>query len=193
MSYDKEDADNVENDIVEESHVRRIKKDAYFVASSDSPGLIIRQLLPSGRFPQMLLWRCCNSPRRLTKRRHSRQDTTRQGERGSRTASLLDQRLWTNNSSSERRPGWATAVNGDGSSGASSSSINGSNSFGTSSINGSNIFGSFSNLDSNQWSKLLTLLNNPTPTQTDTLFSMKNLWILDSGCSHHMTGRKDFL
>ncbi|KAI5666376.1 hypothetical protein M9H77_16229 [Catharanthus roseus] len=37
----QKDAGNVENDMIKESHDRRIKKDAYFVASSDGPGLII--------------------------------------------------------------------------------------------------------------------------------------------------------
>ncbi|KAI5666937.1 hypothetical protein M9H77_16790 [Catharanthus roseus] len=50
-----------------------------------------------------------------------------------------------------------------------------------------------SNLSSEQWSKLLTFINNKDVTQFDKLSSMKNLWILDSGCSHHMTGRKYFL
>ncbi|KAI5672571.1 hypothetical protein M9H77_12935 [Catharanthus roseus] len=49
------------------------------------------------------------------------------------------------------------------------------------------------NLSSEQWSKLLTFINNTDVTQSDKLSSMKNLWILDSGCSHDMTGRKDFL
>ncbi|KAI5672160.1 hypothetical protein M9H77_12524 [Catharanthus roseus] len=40
-SYDKEDTGNIDNDMVEESHVRKIKKDAYYVASFDGPGLII--------------------------------------------------------------------------------------------------------------------------------------------------------
>ncbi|KAI5657384.1 hypothetical protein M9H77_26177 [Catharanthus roseus] len=74
--------------------------------------------------------------------------------------------------------------------GSDFSSINGSRAL--SSINDSNKFGSFPHLDSEQWSKLLTLLNNPNSAQTDTLSGMKNLWILDSGYSDHMTGRKDF-
>ncbi|KAI5659158.1 hypothetical protein M9H77_27951 [Catharanthus roseus] len=41
MSYDKEDIGNVNNDMVQESHVSKIKKDAYYMASSDGPGLII--------------------------------------------------------------------------------------------------------------------------------------------------------
>ncbi|KAI5669161.1 hypothetical protein M9H77_19014 [Catharanthus roseus] len=32
---------NVDDDIVEESHVRRMKKDGYYVASTDGPGLIL--------------------------------------------------------------------------------------------------------------------------------------------------------
>ncbi|KAI5662804.1 hypothetical protein M9H77_22127 [Catharanthus roseus] len=32
---------NVDNDMVEESHAHRIKKDAYYVASADGPGLIL--------------------------------------------------------------------------------------------------------------------------------------------------------
>ncbi|KAI5652700.1 hypothetical protein M9H77_29887 [Catharanthus roseus] len=32
---------NVDDDMVEESHVRRMKKDAYYVASTDGPGLIL--------------------------------------------------------------------------------------------------------------------------------------------------------
>ncbi|KAI5657911.1 hypothetical protein M9H77_26704 [Catharanthus roseus] len=32
---------NVDNDMVEESHVHRIKKDAYYVASADGPGLVL--------------------------------------------------------------------------------------------------------------------------------------------------------
>ncbi|KAI5671552.1 hypothetical protein M9H77_11916 [Catharanthus roseus] len=32
---------NVDDDMVEESHVRRMKKDAYYVASADGPGLIL--------------------------------------------------------------------------------------------------------------------------------------------------------
>ncbi|KAI5662546.1 hypothetical protein M9H77_21869 [Catharanthus roseus] len=32
---------NVDNDMVEESHVHRIKKDAYYVASADGPRLIL--------------------------------------------------------------------------------------------------------------------------------------------------------
>ncbi|KAI5677908.1 hypothetical protein M9H77_08858 [Catharanthus roseus] len=32
---------NVDNDMVEESHAHRIKKDAYYVASTDGPGLIL--------------------------------------------------------------------------------------------------------------------------------------------------------
>ncbi|KAI5662119.1 hypothetical protein M9H77_21442 [Catharanthus roseus] len=75
------------------------------------------------------------------------------GECRSWMASLCDDR------------GWAYAMNG----GTSFSSKNGSNQIGSPSTNGSHCFGNFPNLDSNQWSKLLTLLNNPTPTQTDTL------------------------
>ncbi|KAI5669402.1 hypothetical protein M9H77_19255 [Catharanthus roseus] len=33
--------DNVDNDMVEESHAHKIKKDAYYVASADGPGLIL--------------------------------------------------------------------------------------------------------------------------------------------------------
>ncbi|KAI5659347.1 hypothetical protein M9H77_28140 [Catharanthus roseus] len=49
------------------------------------------------------------------------------------------------------------------------------------------------NLSSEKWSKLLTVINNTDVTQSDKLSSMKNLWILDSGFSHHMTSRKDFV
>lgn len=41
MSKDNEDTGNVDNDVVEGSHVRKIKKDAYYVASSDGRGMII--------------------------------------------------------------------------------------------------------------------------------------------------------
>ncbi|KAI5676644.1 hypothetical protein M9H77_07594 [Catharanthus roseus] len=37
----KDNTDNLDSDMVEESYVPRMKKDAYFVASSDGPGLII--------------------------------------------------------------------------------------------------------------------------------------------------------
>ncbi|KAI5663597.1 hypothetical protein M9H77_22920 [Catharanthus roseus] len=47
------------------------------------------------------------------------------------------------------------------------------------------------NLSSEQWSKLLTIINNTDVTQSDKLSSMKSLWILDSGCFHHITGKKD--
>ncbi|KAI5648482.1 hypothetical protein M9H77_34487 [Catharanthus roseus] len=36
---------NVDNDMVEESHAHRIKKDAYYVASTDGPGLILTTVL----------------------------------------------------------------------------------------------------------------------------------------------------
>ncbi|KAI5677343.1 hypothetical protein M9H77_08293 [Catharanthus roseus] len=57
----------------------------------------------------------------------------------------------------------------NGSNQIGSPSTNGSNQTGSLSTNGSHCFGNFPNLDSNQWSKLLTLLNNPTPRRTDTL------------------------
>ncbi|KAI5659155.1 hypothetical protein M9H77_27948 [Catharanthus roseus] len=41
MSYNKDDIGNVDNDMVQVSHVRKIKKDAYYMTSSDGPGLII--------------------------------------------------------------------------------------------------------------------------------------------------------
>ncbi|KAI5669284.1 hypothetical protein M9H77_19137 [Catharanthus roseus] len=52
--------------------------------------------------------------------------------------------------------------------------------------------GLFPALTVNQWSTLLTALKNSNNTRFEKLSSMKNLWILDSGCSHHMTGRKFF-
>lgn len=41
MSKDKDDFGNVIDELTEESHVRRVKKDAYYVASSDGSRLTI--------------------------------------------------------------------------------------------------------------------------------------------------------
>lgn len=43
-----------------------------------------------------------------------------------------------------------------------------------------------------QWRKLLNLLNSNS-IQYEKLSGMRNFWILDSGCSHHMTGGVDSL
>ncbi|KAI5677357.1 hypothetical protein M9H77_08307 [Catharanthus roseus] len=182
MSYDKEDTGNVDNDMVEESYVRKIKKDAYFVM----PTLWhLLMLLLSGRIPRVVAqigsswtnWRRCNRcnlPRRTKKRNNRQQSNTRQGECESRKMSLYrtvasSNRSVVNEGTEEE---WVAAANGFHGSGSNFSSINGG---GGSSINCSSKFGSFPNLDSEQWSKLLTLLNNPNSAQTNTLSGMKNL------------------
>ncbi|KAI5663209.1 hypothetical protein M9H77_22532 [Catharanthus roseus] len=48
---------NVDNDMVEESHVHRMKKDAYYVASVDGPGQILTTLHLLPRNPSALIAR----------------------------------------------------------------------------------------------------------------------------------------
>lgn len=50
-------------------------------------------------------------------------------------------------------------------------------------------------LSQEQWNSLLTLLNNNNSFSSSEKLTGKicDIWILDSKCSRHMTGRKDFL
>ncbi|KAI5654202.1 hypothetical protein M9H77_31389 [Catharanthus roseus] len=184
MSYDKEDTSNIENDMVEESHIHKVKEDAYHVASSNGPGLIITtvQLKENDKDNNYVEWtKAIRLALRTIRGRGS------SGRRALGCASFGAQRTGLD---SNRQGSNAAAGLHGGSSGTAS--IKGEHGSGDSS-NGSNKFGNFPNLSYEQWSKLLTLLDTSNPTQTDALAGMETLWILDSGCFYHMTGRKDFL
>ncbi|KAI5684125.1 hypothetical protein M9H77_05353 [Catharanthus roseus] len=174
MSYDKEDTDNIENDVLEESHVLLI--------------ITTVQLKENEKDNNYAEW-----AKAMRNSREGELGTATVGAsyRAQRTELSGNGREWTNAGGNGRE--WANAATTGlhgGSSGTSS--INDGHASGDSS-NGSNKFGNFPNLSHEQWSKLLTLLDNSNPAQTDVLSAMETLWILDSGCSHHMTGRKDFL
>ncbi|KAI5669127.1 hypothetical protein M9H77_18980 [Catharanthus roseus] len=205
MSYDKEDTDNIESDMVEESHVRKVKKDAYHVAFSDDPGLIITTVHLKendkdnnyAEWEKPYDWLCIGSPgvgeRNGAPGCSSRGGggaTRGRGSSGRRSVGGTSYGAQRTNASGNGQ-GWANAATGLHGDSSGTSSINGRHASGGNS-NGSNKFGNFPNLSHEQWSKLLTLLDNSNPTQTDALSGMETLWILDSGCSHHMTGRKDF-
>lgn len=57
----------------------------------------------------------------------------------------------------------------------------------------SNVPTHFLSLSTAQWITLMNLLNNSNYASSNKLSGMRNLWILDSGCSTHMTGRVDSL
>ncbi|KAI5667367.1 hypothetical protein M9H77_17220 [Catharanthus roseus] len=173
MSYDKEDTCNVDNDTVEESHVRKIKKDTYFVRFLSGGSPVTDCGAQRGRAVGDRATRGRGSVN------HGRHPSAEPVTSGSRSASTEG-----------RAENWAVAATGFHGGGSSLPSINGK---GASSTDGSRKFGSFPKLNSEKWSKLLTLINNPNSTQTNTLSCMKKLWILDSTCSHHITDRKEFL
>ncbi|KAI5663086.1 hypothetical protein M9H77_22409 [Catharanthus roseus] len=165
MSYDKEDTSTIENDMVEESHVRKVKKDAYHVASSDGLGLIITtvQLKENNKDNNYTEWRkaiCLALP------------IGGANSGAQRTALGGTGRGWTNAGRNGR--GWANAAAGLYGCSSGTASINSGHDSGGNS-NGSNKFGNFPNLSHEQWSKLLTLLDTSNPTQTDALSGMETL------------------